>query len=277
MKKLALVVAGMAAVFAAAEGSKFEVASVKKLPSSDGPAGAKSADRRGGSGPPLQIAQARFVYTGTLYTFIRGAYGIPGCGGSDCGLISGGPNWIDRDRFQIEARIPDGTPRTTAGLFGAGEAPELQLMLQALLAERFSLKVHHEEKQANAYVLSVDKNGPEPALKKTAGGLRSLFFRDKGPNDPMVHLDVTNWSMAALVRSLAPMLDRPVLDRTGLDGAFDFNAVYEKDRDAAPGNPQLVGSDMFRALREDLGLRLEAMKAAVDVIVIDHADQPSEN
>lgn len=68
-----------------------------------------------------------------------------------------------------------------------------------------------------------------------------------------------------------------MLDRTGLSGEFDFNVIYDKDRDAAPGNPQLVGPDMFRAFREELGLRLEATRAPVDVVVIDRAEQPSGN
>jgi uncharacterized protein (TIGR03435 family) len=100
-----------------------------------------------------------------------------------------------------------------------------------------------------------------------------LFFGGSGGS---VQLTVINHSIQELADTLSSMMDRPTLDRTGLPGKFDFTMEYEKDPDAR-GYLSLVGPAMFTAFQEQLGLKLESIKAPVEVLVIDHIEKPSEN
>jgi uncharacterized protein (TIGR03435 family) len=273
-KTVCLGLAGIAAFVVAAQAPRFEVASVKKI-DPGAAAGTKSTDpNRTGGGPPLRIDQGRLFLTGTLFNFVIRAYGMPGCGMDGCGLVTGGPDWVRKDIFEIQAIIP-GATQVKGGL---GLSPQLQAMLQALLAERFKLGIRHEAKQLPVYELAVDKGGPKANLKKAEENEnRYMFFNLKRPPDTGVHLVVTNTSFEEFLWRLSPMLDRPLVDHTGLIGDFDFAVDYEKDADAPPGNAQLVGPGFFTAVREQLGLRFEAAKASVDVLVIDHVEQPSAN
>ncbi len=279
----------IAGFLACAEAQQFEVASVKKV-SGEVAAGAKSANPgRGGGAPSLSIAPGQFHYTASAYRFILRAYGITSCGElSTCAYVAGAPEWVKTERYQILANVPAGTPAYTPAQFNRGAAPELQNMLQALLAERFNLKLHRETRDVPVYALGVARNGPKPALRKGSGEMvqrpdgtrvkdNLVFFQSQGPADPNVHLVVKNRPIQEFTDLLSPMMDRPVVDRTGLTGEFDFTLDYEKDPDAAPGNPQLVGPGLFTAVREQLGLTLEPLKAPLDVLVIDHVERPSAN
>jgi uncharacterized protein (TIGR03435 family) len=187
--------------------------------------------------------------------------------------IVGAPDWISTEKFDLAAQ-PDqpGTP----------SQKQLKSMLQKLLAERFQLKFHHDKKELSAYVLSTGKNGPK--LKQNDGnptGLPGLFFRQLG------NLTVQNATMADFTRLMqSAVLDRPVVDQTGLQGRWDFVLKWTPDEsqfsgmgakvpppsDAADAPPPL-----FTAIQEQLGLKLEAGKAQVDVLALDHVDKPSEN
>jgi uncharacterized protein (TIGR03435 family) len=275
----------------AAAALAFEVASVKPVDPNSGAGGGKSGGGRGGGGSPLQVDHLRLSYTSTLFNFIARAYGIQGClpnSDASCPLLSGGPDWVRKDMFEIQAKAPEGTPDYSAGQLSAGQAPQLQRMLQALLGDRFNLKIHRENKEVPEYALTIARNGPKPNLKKAAGEMvqrkdgsfvkdNTLFFRSSGPDDPSIHLVVKNRPIQEFLVTLAGMMGRPVLDRTGLQGEFDFTLDYEKDPDAPPGNLALVGPSMFTALQAQLGLKLESIKAPVEVLAIDHAEQPSAN
>ncbi|MBV9182624.1 MAG: TIGR03435 family protein [Acidobacteria bacterium] len=183
------------------------------------------------------------------------------------------PAWVSSDKFDIDAQ-PD-TP-------GTPNPQQLKGMVQKLLAERFELKFHEEKKELSAYVLTVAKNGPK--LKKSEGdpsGLPSLFFRQLG------YLTVRNASMAAFTHLMqSAVLDRPVVDQTGLEGRWDFILKWTPDEsqfsgmgmkvpppsDAADAPPPL-----FTAIQEQIGLKLEAGKAPVPVLVVDHLEKPSAN
>jgi len=292
-KTLAVAATGIAALLVAAVAPQFEVASVKKVNANAVPDGSKSQDGRGGGGAPFQIDHGRFSYTATFYELVLRAYGIRGCRPqSECALVTGGPDWtkqgwIRNDRFEIQAKTPAGTPDYTALQFLGGQATQVQLMLQALLTDRFNLKLHREQRELSVYALTVAKNGPRANLKKATGSTTQLkdgsmvkdttiFFRSAGANDPSIHLTVRNRPLREFVDTLSSLMDRRVLDRTGLDGEFDFEVDYEKDPDAT-GPASLVGSTMISAFQEQLGLKLEATKAPVEVLVIDHVEQPSEN
>jgi uncharacterized protein (TIGR03435 family) len=185
--------------------------------------------------------------------------------------------------------MPDGSPDYTFRQFLNGQTPQLQLMLQALLVERFNLKVHREKKQLPVYALVIGKNGSR--LKKSGavemiqmpdGNLmenRGVMFRPSATNtERMIQLTVKNQSVQQLADTFAIFLGRPVVDRTGLKGDFDFTMVYETDPDASnlPGS-ELAGPALFTAFQEQAGLKLESTKGTVEVLVIDHAEKPSEN
>jgi uncharacterized protein (TIGR03435 family) len=296
------VCAGAAVILAAgtlvrAQSSKsqaeFEVASVRRSnPNTGGGGGGKSKDGGGGLRPGLD--HGRFNFSSTLFGLIIRAYGAMSCneGKVDCALISGGPNWLTKDRFDVLAKMPDGSPDYTFLQFLRGQAPQLQLMLQSMLAERFSLKVHRETRQLSVYALTLVKQGSK--LKEASGEMiqlkdgtsvknQSLLWTpaplpDGTRSDHLIRMFVRDQSMKGLVDSLSRLMDRPVLDRTGLKGTFDITMDYERNPDGpdTPGS-DITGPAMFTAFQEELGLKFESTRAPVEVLIIDHAEKPSEN
>ena len=159
--------------------------------------------------------------------------------------------------------------QATAG--GAASRDQMKVMAQGLLADRFQLKFHREMREVPVY-----------ALVPAKGGIKLTVTKDEGPprgtggingSVPMGRLFGNNVSMAHFVQILAEQqLDRPVVDRTNFTDAFDFKLDY-----AALDQPGAVGPSIFTAVQEQLGLRLEPVKASVEVMVIDHVEKPSEN
>jgi uncharacterized protein (TIGR03435 family) len=235
---------GAAALFAASPA--FEAASVKPVP----------VDAR----VPLdfRITGGRLISTNwTLDLLMREAYGLRSS------QISGGPNWVNSDRFSIEA-VASGDPGRE----------QMLLMLQGLLEDRFKLKVHRETKEGNVYVLSVAKGGPK--LKPPKEGDPSFVHMQRmTPNElpGVLYAHVgQNASMAQLCEALWDQLHAPVLDRTGVTGNWDFRVEYAVEGAAAEAGPSI-----FTAVQSQLGLRLEAAKGPLETLVIDHAEKPSEN
>jgi uncharacterized protein (TIGR03435 family) len=187
--------------------------------------------------------------------------------------IIGAPNWSSTDKFDIDAQ-PDGE--------GAPSDKQWKSMLQKLLVERFKLTFHREKKELSAYVLSVGKMGPK--LTNSQGdpnGLPGLFFQELGD------LHGTNTSMADLAGFMQEaVLDRPVLDQTGLNGRFDFTLKWTPDDSQFDGMGAKIPPStdrasappgLYTAIQEQLGLKLDATKAPAEVFVIDHVERPSEN
>jgi bla regulator protein BlaR1 len=258
----------------------FEVASVKPI-GAGGDGGMKSTDEKG-RGTTFGLEHRRLNVRLNLYALIVNAYGLRGCkpfgevGG--CALLSGGPDWLRKDQFEIVAKMPDDSPDYTSVQFVNGHAPQLQLMLQALLADRFHLKLHRETKELPVYAFTIGKKGPK--LKKAEeSGEPMLRFKNLVPsNGPqMIQLAAKNSSIQDVVDLYAKFLDRPVVDRTGLKDKYDFTLEYEADPDAPGAFAQLVGPALFKALEEQIGLKLEATKGPVEILVIDHAEKPSSN
>jgi uncharacterized protein (TIGR03435 family) len=152
---------------------------------------------------------------------------------------------------------------------------EFRQMLQALLADRFKLKVHRETREMPVYALVVGKNGPK--LKPSApdagdGGRLQVVGRNYEHTVPKA-------TMNDVVDGVAnSMLDRPVVDQTGLTGTYDLKLVYTPERtmrQAAEGHPEDLS--IFTAVQEQLGLKLEPRRADVEILVVDHVEKPSEN
>ena len=155
-------------------------------------------------------------------------------------------------------------------------------MMQTLLAERFKLAVHRETQQGQVYTLVIGKNGSK--LQDAKEGHKS-FINWAGPG----HVTFTEANLLALVNILSGLLGNPVRDETGLKGLYNFSLNFEdprllRARDG--GHPPPSGSnpppldplpDIFTAVQEQLGLKLEAKKGPVEILVIDHMERPSEN
>jgi len=217
----------------------------------------------------------------TLLGFIRFAYGE----GLGTNLeITGGPAWIDKDHYNLEAQA-QGTP----------PLPELRRMLRALLEDRFSLKVHTVSKEINVYALVLAKRdgklGPKvhPWDGACAGGRTPSPPQPKSTRcsamfkPPGMTLEGASMAVVADMLSTAPPnLGRPVVDRTGLEGAFnlelDFDFQFRRPGALAQPLPDdATGPSLFTALQEQWGLKLEPSKGMVDALVVDRAERPSAN
>jgi uncharacterized protein (TIGR03435 family) len=189
--------------------------------------------------------------------------------------LIGLPPWADTDKYDIDAE-PDGE--------GAPSGKQWKSMLQKLVADRFKLTFHQEKRELPVYVLSVAKGGPK--LTKSEGdpnGLPGLFFRGK-----LGDLGVRNANMGDFTGLMQQaVLDRPVLDQTEITGRYDFTLVWTPDDSQFAGMgvkiPPPAADDgkappnLYTAVQEQIGLKLEATKAPADVMVIDHVEKPSEN
>jgi uncharacterized protein (TIGR03435 family) len=267
-----------------ASGLKFEVASVRPTGDQADPSAMKMprGAGKGGDGGHFEEPHRRINLENiNLFGLIVQAYGIRGCrprGEGACPLLAGGPDWMRKDGFTVLAKIPEDAPDQTLTQLYNGHAPEVQLMLQALLAERFALKVHRITKELPVYALTIGKNGPK--LKKSDGSKsRPAMFRGSvGPDGvKMIQLIVENGSMQDVVDLYAKFLDRPAVDQTGLKDRYEFTMDYEANTDTPGDFLELVGPSLFKAFEEQLGLKWVATKAPVEILVIDHAERPTAN
>lgn len=273
------VCAGLAAMQAA---RSFDVASIRRV---------DPARQRDGEFPSM-LGSGRFVYASSTYGLILKALQIRGCGtkvtGNQCGRIVGGPGWIGSESYLIQATLPAGTPNYSLTQFMDGAAAGIYPMLEALLRERFAFKYHRETRELPAFVLTLDRSGHK--LKPTEAKMisrpdgtqrleRSMQFMPfNGANGQrMLRLKVVNLTLAELAEKLSSMLNRPVVDQTGLPGGFDFEMEYAADPDNLRPGAELTGPELFTALHEQAGLRLESTRSPVEVVVIDHIERPSKN
>jgi uncharacterized protein (TIGR03435 family) len=299
----------------------FEVTSVKPSP----PAGFGFSTRGGGP------RGNRFAMTGaTLRMLLQFAYrgptvqpGVPGPGLMNNQIV-GAPSWIDSDRFDIQA---------TAGTDSSTIPPDrMQLMVQSLLEDRFQLKAHLETRELPIYNLVVGKDGPKlklsedqtpvgpPALPPPAlppppsGGVgqRGFAFDSNGPqprggffvmaSPSGITISGSAVPIANLINVLAGQVGRPVVDKTGLKGLFDFKLSFNPEGlnspfggapigataifggvagGPGPGGAQITppsepAPSLFTAIQE-LGLRLESTRGPAQVLVIESVQKPEEN
>jgi uncharacterized protein (TIGR03435 family) len=261
--------------------NSFEVASVKSVGPVPG-GGGRGTTAAGGAGVGCdggfpRVDGSLFTVTTTPYALITWAYGYNktwGCSYVSFGdLLTGGPSWIRSERFEIQGKIPDGATKYTIDQFMRGDAPGLEKMLQSLLADRFKLAVHKETKQVAGYALTLGKTGSKltqsSAEDKRTFGIR----REAGPNGQVANKMVARKvEMRDLAFLLLLTTQRPVIDRTGLTGEFNFDLEF------APfdGTADSSAPSLFTAL-EQLGLRLETTKAPLAGLVIDKAERPGAN
>ena len=176
--------------------------------------------------------------------------------------ISGGPQWIDSDRFDIDAKAEQ----------PVDDDEVLMAMLRTLLAERFNLAIHRETKSIETYVLEAAKGGPK--LEKADSSTSSTTNSSRG------RIDARATTMKHFAEGLSRQMDFPVIDETGLDGAYNLKLTWTREIDQVvnPGQISTMdsGQSVFTALQQ-LGLRLRARKYIVNVMLVDHVELPSEN
>ena len=199
----------------------------------------------------------------TLKFMVATSFGVP------LSSISGGPPWIDSERYDITAVTPGDGPPTT------GQQME---MLRNLLTDRFTLTLHRESRELSAYELVVARGGVR--FKESTAPLKEAPVLVNRIFPGHVYLPRRNVPIAELASVLQrSVLDRYVLNRTGLTGRYDFDLEWTPDDTQFNGQLRPVAEDppkpdLFAAVQDQLGLRLVATKAAVDTIVIDGAEQP---
>jgi len=189
--------------------------------------------------------------------------------------LSGGPAWaahgvlVGSDLFQVSAKAAGDTPPPME---------QFRLMLQALLADRFKLKVHHVSKDLPVYNLVVGRNGSK--IKESEADAKfSMLIRPLGTQG--IRIAALHAPMTNLLNQLPHYAGRPVFDKTGLTGTYDFTLEWVLDGGAGAGPdvsaPDSNGASLFTALQEQLGLKLEPGVAPFDTVVIDHAEKPDAN
>ncbi|HEY4084878.1 MAG TPA: TIGR03435 family protein [Bryobacteraceae bacterium] len=175
--------------------------------------------------------------------------------------------WTNENRYDIEARPPANSESAKSNPFNIKLPPneEQRLMLQALFADRFQMKFHRETKEEDVFLLKTGKalklQGPKDTKAYPWAGQYS---------DPDVFAGM-NITMPQLVKRLTRMLGRPVLDQTGLSGAFDFKSPYDATGEHPDRMTFLIGS------LNALGLKLESSKAPIERIMVDHLEKPTAN
>jgi uncharacterized protein (TIGR03435 family) len=198
----------------------------------------------------------------TLKRLVRRAFGVEDY------QVTGGPNWLDTYHFNISAKVDEAEPE----LKGKEGQERVQAMLESLLDERFEFQFHRETKTLPVYNLVAAKSGFKLTAVKDTGGSSSNSNNGK--------LTAQGISMAALAVFLSGEMERPVLDATGISGVFDFKLEWSRQQDGAAKAPdanEIAGPSIFTALQEQLGLKLESTKGPVEIIVVDHAEKPTEN
>ena len=265
---------------------KFEVASIRR--------NLNCGNRRGGRTPgsPGRVTQECMTIAGLVMT----AYGVWVNGvtySSRVPDVTGGPDWIRSETYDIVAKAE-------------GDAPFPQMagpMLQALLEDRFKLKIHRETKEVPVYFLSVAKDGHKlqptregscvpidsnrpPAQNAAPGQPRPIYC---GPGYRIKDSTMTVMSHGGTIEQLTDallshMLERPVIDKTGLSGQYDFQAEFEYYPNSGVGDAGASGPDagpqaasIFKVFQDKLGLKLEPGRGLIDIIVIDHVERPTAN
>lgn len=178
--------------------------------------------------------------------------------------VEGGPKWMDSDRYLIQARTA-----------GPSDDPEMRLMLRALLKERFQLAFHMETKVVPGFALVTAKSGLKIQPAQNPTGSRSTSNHGK--------LEAQGMSMEKLATWLARTLGSPVSDATGVAGVYDLKLEWDPASVRPAATQEVQNADaptapsMFTALQDQLGLKLEARKVELQILVIDRAEKPSDN
>jgi uncharacterized protein (TIGR03435 family) len=233
----------------AASRRTFEVASVKRTPPPTG----------NGINSSMRLDPGRLTCSNvSLKKLIYESYGVKDYQVS-------GPDWLGTEIYDITATVPPGVTRD-----------DVQVMIQSLLADRFRLSLHRDTKEMPVLALVVGKTGSK---------LQEVEFARGSTSASQGKFTAVTVPIRNFTEFLSRQTGRPVLDMTGLKGFYSFTLSYTPDQapsapgpDSGPIAESAVGASLFTAIQEQLGLKLEARKAPVEILVVDHAEKtPTEN
>jgi uncharacterized protein (TIGR03435 family) len=199
-----------------------------------------------------------------------------------CGVQSyqvvGGPGWADANYFNIEAKPPDASLSARLNPSGPKQSisDEQRQMLLALLIERFQLKFHVESREGPVYLLERGTSDPKLNPPKDPNGFPWVGGLEGGAITWGTGVAGQNISMPLLADRLSRYFERPVIDKTGITGSFDFKFKTNDLDPTVPVTRDDVISSIFTSIK-GIGLKLVPAKAPITTIVIDHAEQPSPN
>jgi len=207
----------------------------------------------------------RLVVNAPARLMLMNAYGV------QFSQLAGAPDWLNSETWSVDARA-EGNPTRD----------QLMLMLRSLLEERFHLKAHHESREMPVYALTVAKNGPKLPAPNPEACTTPVPGKPEPTAPPCGRVRISmspqgvlmeggTAAISELTRVLAIPLSRPVVDHTGLGGAYDIRLLFTEDASDASS------TGIFTAIQEQLGLRLESVKAPIDVLVIDRIERPTSN
>jgi uncharacterized protein (TIGR03435 family) len=231
----------------------FDVASIKL----------SQSDEQGGGIKPLPGGNGYIALNMPVKIIIALMYKVP------MRQITGGPDWLNSERYDIEARVD-----------GSYSVDDLHIMFQNLLADRFNFQFHKDSREGNVYALTVDKSGLKMKADGTGQDMKIPinFGRNNEVIGTRVPMQYLCWWLGQQLQNDA----RPVVDKTGLDKSYDFTLTFAPQlppgvsRDSLPPELQELPS-IFDAVRDQLGLKLEPTRGPVDYYIIDHIDRPSPN
>ena len=277
---LAATILGVAAPWARGQTERFTAASLKPLPPPAvlaAPPGEEIVSERvvrapaGRAASPGVVSPGRLHSVATLKEFLASAYDVKE-------FQIEGPSWLDAERFVLDATMPLETT-----------AEQRRWMLRNLLVDRFKVTIHHDTRELPIYSLVVAKNGPKvkesPEASETAppgSNVRTVTVGGR------VRITAEHETMQDLASCLTRQLDRPVKDATGLTRKYDFMLTFSSEGLSGSANPagglpatapsEDAGPGLFAAVQAQLGLRLEAQKGLVELVVIDHIERtPAAN
>lgn len=280
--KLLLVVAASSAVTSLAQTSTPQPATPTAVSPAIAPLSFEVStikqNKSGSSGSSSNSRDGRFTASNTTLKNVLQyqAYGIPES------RILGGPPWIGSQRFDIEAKTDSAVLERLQALNRDQRRLETRAMFQQLLADRFKLAAHWETRDLPIYALVVQKKGPSLSPSKEPEGHSGTSASD----GRFTAKGLTLGQLAdALTQELSRELGRVVIDKTGVQGRYDFALKWTPETGAplvnngtdASAPPPDTGPSIFTAIQEQLGLKLESAKGPVQVLVIDHVEMPSEN
>jgi len=226
----------------------------------------------------FDLTPGRITISGaTVFRLVAAAYGMPCPAATNLGLITGGPDWVQKEVFNIQATPPQGTPFYTYQQLQNDDAPKLQAMLRNLLADRFQLELHRTPKDTAIYnvyfvkegrvKLSADQTKPSQPLNPMASPVEVANDRVAGT----VRVRANAIPIRALINAGQGREGRFVVDKTGLIGLYDIQpSVIDV-------GPLPEGVSAWPQMMGYLGFKLESTHGPVETIVIDRVEKPTEN
>jgi uncharacterized protein (TIGR03435 family) len=212
-------------------------------------------------GSAIHVEGRRFVIKNhTMNVMLMFAYGI------HPKQIVDAPSWFASDRYDVDGVLD---------VEGQPSLKQMQRIVQKLLAGRFQLKFHPETRELSVYALAVAKDGPK--LTKSKGDPNLLGDENDNSHGGQITQTITNMSMTDFALLMQFFTDRPVVDHTGLTGKWDFKWTWTADESRVAPDAANPPPGMFTAIQEELGLKLDPVKAPADVYVIDRIERPSPN